>query len=57
MKHSEICSSKHSRICEISGSHGGEYEVQSLIVLIMEAARTSETSVDIPEDSELHSRI
>jgi hypothetical protein len=62
--------------CEISGSHGSEYEVQSvweilpcsqidvnrrLIVLMMEAARTYETSVDIdlttwryiPEDSEL----
>jgi hypothetical protein len=68
-------------LCEISGSHGGEYEVQSLlrcalksmsidvsevraasiIALMMEAARTSETSVDIyfkkrqhiSEDSEL----
>jgi hypothetical protein len=47
-------------VCEISGSHGGEYEVQSL--LMMEAARTSETSVDIdlrtrqyiPKYSELH---
>jgi hypothetical protein len=61
--------------CDISSSHGGEYEAQNLlgciavflieckrtlIVLMMEAARTSETSVDIqlrtrqyiPEDSE-----
>jgi hypothetical protein len=46
--------------CEISISHGGEYEAQ--IALMMAAARTSETSVDIqlrtrqyiPEDSELH---
>jgi hypothetical protein len=46
---------------EISGSQGGEYEVQeSLIALILEEARTSETSVHvylttrqyIPEDSE-----
>jgi len=57
---------------EISRSHGGEYEVQSLlgytvvyqidVALMMEAARISETSVDIdlttrqyiPEDSELY---
>jgi hypothetical protein len=47
------------RVCEISSSHGGEY--QARIALMMEAARTSETSVDIqlrtwqyiPEDSEL----
>jgi hypothetical protein len=59
----------------ISSSHGAEYEVQNLLgctavfliecrpaALMMEAARTSETSVDIqlrirqyiPEDSELH---
>jgi hypothetical protein len=29
-------------LCEISSSHGGEYEA-----LMMEAAHTSETSVDI----------
>jgi hypothetical protein len=55
--------------CEISSSHGGEYEAQNLlgctavfIALMMEAARTSETLVDIrlrtwqyiPDDSELH---
>jgi hypothetical protein len=52
-------------MCEISSSHGGEYEAQNLlewvIALMMEAARTSETLVDIqlrtrkyiPEDSEL----
>jgi hypothetical protein len=65
-------------LCEISSSHGGEYEAQSPLgctvvfligcrptfqrsVLMMEAAHTSETSVDIqlrtrqyvPEDSEL----
>jgi hypothetical protein len=33
-------------MCEISRSHGGEYEGQSS-PLMMEAARTSETSVDI----------
>jgi hypothetical protein len=53
--------------CEISSSHGGEYDVQSLLLgctavshssLMMEAVRTSETSVDNhftrqynPEDS------
>jgi hypothetical protein len=49
--------------CEISSSHGGEYEVQNCllpckIIRMMEAARTSETSVDnyftrkyIPEDN------
>jgi hypothetical protein len=43
-------------LCEISSSHGGEYDVQSC--LMMEAVRTSETSVDnhftrqyIPEDN------
>jgi hypothetical protein len=36
---------KFIRICEISSSHGGEYEVQNFL-LVMEAARTSETSVD-----------
>jgi hypothetical protein len=45
----------------ISSSHRGEYEAQNLLgTLMMEAARTSETSVDIqlrtlqyiPEDSE-----
>jgi hypothetical protein len=49
------------QLCEISSSHGGEYEAQNLLgALIMEAACTSETSVDIqlgtwqyiPEDSE-----
>jgi hypothetical protein len=47
--------------CEISGSHGGEYEVYSLQGLMIEAVRTSETSVNfnvttrryIPEDSKL----
>jgi hypothetical protein len=50
---------------EISSSHGGEYEAQNLLgctALMTEAARTSETSVDIqlrtwqciPEDSEHH---
>jgi hypothetical protein len=60
--------------CEISSSHGGEYEAQNLLgctamflidcrpmMMMMEAANTSETSVDIqlrtrqyiPEDSEL----
>jgi hypothetical protein len=46
---------KKGTVCEISSSHGCEYEVQ--ICLLMEAARTSETSVDnyftrqyIPED-------
>jgi hypothetical protein len=47
-------------IGEISGSHGGEYI--RLIALMMEAASTSETSVNfyqttrrnIPEDSHLH---
>jgi hypothetical protein len=58
--------------CEISSSHGGEYEAQNLLgctamfliecrLMMMEAACTSETSVDIqlrtrqyiPEDSEL----
>jgi hypothetical protein len=51
----------------ISSSQGGKYEAQNLpgrwlIALMTEAARTSETSVDIqlrtrqyiPEDSELH---
>jgi hypothetical protein len=47
-------------MCEISSSHGGEYDVQSclLIILMMEAVCTSETSVDnhftwqyIPEDN------
>jgi hypothetical protein len=56
-------------ICEISGSHGGEYEDDSLlvrtasIILNMEAIRTSETSVYsiettrryIPEGSHLQS--
>jgi hypothetical protein len=50
--------------CEISSSHGGEYDVQSCLLgcsdssLMMEAVRTSETSVDNhftrqynPEDS------
>jgi hypothetical protein len=59
--------------CEISSSHGGEYDVQScllgcsevpaayIVALMMEAARTSETSVDnyftrqyIPEDNSEH---
>jgi hypothetical protein len=53
-------------ICEISSSHGGEYEVQICLQgLMMEAALTSETSADnyftrqyIPEDkSELHNWI
>jgi hypothetical protein len=50
-----------SKICEISSSHGSEYEVQIYLLrctaLMMEAAHTSETSVDnyftqqyIPED-------
>jgi hypothetical protein len=44
-------------VCEISSSHGGEYDVHHSS-LMMEAVRTSETSVDnnftrqyIPEDS------
>jgi hypothetical protein len=49
-------------LCEISSSHGGEYDVQScLLLLMMEAVRTSETSVDNhftrqynPEDSSEH---
>jgi hypothetical protein len=49
--------------CEISSSHGGEYDVQirDYSSLMMEAARTSETSVDNhftrqynPEDSSEH---
>jgi ferredoxin len=55
----------HCIFCEISGYHSVEYEAQNLLgcaaVFLMEAARTSETSVDIqltrqyiPEDSELH---
>jgi hypothetical protein len=80
------CKTWSLSLCEISSSHGGEYEAQNLlgctavfliecrltfqryvlspsplIALMMEAARTSETSVDIqlrtrqyiPEDSEL----
>jgi hypothetical protein len=31
--------------CEISGSRGGEYEDDSIIALMMEAVRTSETSL------------
>jgi hypothetical protein len=56
------------QLSDILGSHGGEYEDWSLlgadrrfIVLMMEAVRTSETSVDnhftrqyIPEDSSEH---
>jgi hypothetical protein len=48
--------------CEISSSHGGEYDVQSCL-LMMEAVRTSETSVDnhftrqyIPEDNSEHKK-
>jgi hypothetical protein len=54
------------RLCEISSSHGGEYEAQNgcrltFQALMMEATRTYGTSVDIqlrirqyiPEDSEL----
>jgi hypothetical protein len=64
------------QLCEISSSRGGEYEAQNLLgctavfliecrptfqICVMEAARTSETSVNvqlrtrqyIPEDSEL----
>jgi hypothetical protein len=48
-------------LCEISSSHGGEYDVQSCLSLMMEAVRTSETSVDNhftrqynPEDSSEH---
>jgi hypothetical protein len=43
---------RHKDGCEISSSHGGEYEVQicllgcTAIALMMEAARNSETSVD-----------
>jgi hypothetical protein len=58
---------KPTKVCEISSSHCGEYEAQNLlgctaiIALMMEAARTSETSIDIqlrtrqyiPEDCEL----
>jgi hypothetical protein len=47
--------------CEISSSHGGEYDVQSCL-LGCNAVRTSETSVDNhftrqynPEDSSEHS--
>jgi len=51
-----------SRKCEISGSHGCEYEL--FTALMMEAVRVSETSVNfnvttqryIPEDSKLHTR-
>jgi hypothetical protein len=54
------------KVCEISSSHGGEYDVQSCLLsdhssLMMEAVRTSETSVDNhftrqynPEDSSEH---
>jgi hypothetical protein len=40
-----------SYVYEISSSHGGEYDVQSCLLgyhssLMMEAVRTSETSVD-----------
>jgi hypothetical protein len=35
---------EQARRCRIWGSHGGEYEL--LIVLMMEAASTSETSVN-----------
>jgi hypothetical protein len=52
---------KYDRSRDISSSHGGEHEVQICLLgctaLMMEAARTSETSVDsyftrqyIPED-------
>jgi hypothetical protein len=51
-------------LCEISNSHGGEYDVQSCLLgysLMIEAVRTSETSVDnhftrqyIPEDNSEH---
>jgi hypothetical protein len=59
----------HAKLYEISSSHGGEYEVQICLLgctaLMMEAALTSETSVDnyftrqyIPEDkSELHAKV
>jgi hypothetical protein len=50
--------------CEISSSHGGEYDQNCLLgytALMMEAVRTSETSVDnhftrqyIPEDNYEH---
>jgi hypothetical protein len=53
-------------LCEISSSHGGEYEVQICLLgctaVMMEAARASETSVDnyfalqyiLEDKSELH---
>jgi hypothetical protein len=51
----------HNALCEISGSHGGEYEDQNSSGMIMEAVRNSETSVDnyctrqyIPEDNSEH---
>jgi hypothetical protein len=34
-----------SSVCETSGSHGGEYEDDSIIALMMETVRTFETSV------------
>jgi hypothetical protein len=55
--------SKRLSLCEISSSHGDEYDVQSCLLgsLMMEAVRTSETSVDnnftrqyIPEDNSEH---
>jgi hypothetical protein len=52
-----LCDRSNSQDAEISSSHGGEYDVQSCL-LMMEAVRTSETSVDNhftrqynPEDS------
>jgi hypothetical protein len=49
--------------CEISSSHGGEYDVQNCL-LMMEAVRTSEMSVDnyftrqyIPEDNSEHNTL
>jgi hypothetical protein len=53
-----------NRLCEISSSHGGEYDVQSCLLVILPCkiiVRTSETSVDNhftrqynPEDSSEH---
>jgi hypothetical protein len=53
----------YHHLSEISSSHGGEYDVHSCLLgsLVMEAVRTSETSVDnhftrqyIPEDNSEH---
>jgi hypothetical protein len=57
----EVCAfyQESTSLCEISSSHGGEYDVQES--LMMEAVRTSESAVDnhftrqyIPEDNSEH---